>query len=52
MNDDGTTPRGRVIEAVAIAVLTAAGTKLVEVVAEKLKKRRKGKPKKPPETKP
>ena len=54
MNDDdrNESPRTRIFEAVAIAVLTAAGTKLVEAIAERLKKRRRAKRKKPPASKP
>lgn len=40
MTDDKDTPRARIFEAVAIAVLTTAGTKLVEAIADRLKKRR------------
>lgn len=46
-DDPRDTPRVRILEAVAIAVLTAAGTKLVEWAAERLKKRRRKKRQKP-----
>lgn len=39
---------GRILEAVLISFLTAAATRLVEDVAERLKKRRRAKRKKPP----
>lgn len=43
MTDDNGTARSRVLEAVAISVLTAIGTALVDAVTERLKKRRKRK---------
>ena len=39
MTDD--TRRGRILEAVAIAVLTSAGTAIVEAVRDKMKKRKR-----------
>lgn len=55
MTDDAPPPgslRGRILEAVLIAMLTTAGTELVEAIAEHLKKRRKRKrkPRRPTES--
>lgn len=46
-DDPPDTRGGRIIEAVAVAVLTAIGTRLVEVIAEHIKKRRSKRKRKP-----